>query len=291
MATSFLSLPPEIRNLIYQHLLEKPCDIFLNHANRKAPYEKPSGKANLCESDTTRPAQLISFWNLGDDHPKHSGIVQACRQINQEATDFLFTGKVFHYAFMDISDDFRRRFKGREFSAHALPNIQHLKVHVDENYGHNISSDKVADVVDYFRRKIVALKHFDLLFEFISCVALDPQKRYRRWMRNLANSELLVDSVRALDGLQVIDIVVADEEEKAGDFFKPFVQGITNTGKWLCDNDDGEYRFDEEEYETCHRWTWHLRPASKLNSRTSEKSSLLGNDIQSQTSGRKLLIF
>ena len=217
--------------------------------------------------------ELVSLSSSSTDRDASlgTGILRTCHQIYHEALPFLYAKRVFRYSFTDTTETpfsiqsythlFPEQNYTRVFPEQNLSMIQHFQLLVEERVDENISPDSVAETIDYFCNRSCGLKRLGIEFQFMVDPDFIPEEGYQRWMEAVAEDYSICKSLVALNNLQQIDFTVSDEEPGAGEIFKPLIQHIIHGKGWVCDNEEGAYRFQKENYDLeYHEWTWHLRP-------------------------------
>ena len=276
-----MSYPPEVRNQIYGCLFEEVCLTELTHGYPSARHTRQDERMGT-RSRIVPKLELVSLSLSSTDRDASlgTGILRTCHQMYHEALPFLYAKRVFRYSFTDTTEtpfsiqsytrlfpeqDYNRVFPEqnytRVFPEQNLSMIQHFQLLVEERVDENISPDRVAETIDYFCNRSCGLKRLGIEFQFMVDPDFIPEEGYQRWMEAVAEDYSICKSLVALNNLQQIDFTVSDEEPGAGEIFKPLIQYIIHGKGWVCDNEEGAYRFQKENYDLeYHEWTWHLRP-------------------------------
>ena len=207
--------------------------------------------------------ELVSFSSSYTDRQVslRTGILRTCHKICHEAMPFSYAKRVFRYSFTGtIPTPLSIAIDTRVFPEQNLSMIQHFQLLVKETIDEKVSPGRVAQIIDYFCNHSCGLKRLGLEFQFMVEPDFIPEEGYQRWIEVIAEDDTIRESLVALKNLQHIDVTVGDEEPGAGEIFRPLIQDIIHEQGWFCDNEEGAYRFQEENYDLeYHEWTWHLR--------------------------------
>lgn len=224
---------------------------------------------------------MLAYESLSGD----PAILRTCRQIYHEALPYLYADKAFERCILldglltTGKWEYLRPNTGRKacyLPKQHLHHVQHCKIVLEDLSFERVSPEKFANHIHYFSDKDRKLKSLSLEFIFRSepiypDVMIGDQLNYQQWVKALAESSKISQSVAALGITQNIDIKVTDslifeEHRTPGAIFQSLVEAIANAKGWFHDEVVYKKKVDivdapswaqREVYE--HQWTWRIR--------------------------------
>jgi len=255
MALLFLSLPPEVRNQIYNYLFDED-EIQLTHYYPEGYPVKNAHKSIVTRLRVRNQAELRTYASVATLQPLqfYAAMLQTSWQIYHETCYLLYARTIFRFFFLWNP---KLAFSSKVFQKQSLQHVGDLKIELCRM--DFVSLDLVVEAIAGLVDQACALERltveYDIYHPYI-------EGQDVAWVQSILHSEGVLKAITTSRSLRYVCIAVYAEEFSARPHFAALCQTIATAKGWVC----------EEQYETGEPddanpdgyrcgWGWHLRPA------------------------------
>lgn len=267
MTLSFLSLPPEVRNQIYGYIFTGKCESGLVHAYPKV-FATNSGYWNLdAVSKFKRNPRLKAYWMSDIEHScfSHAFVVQTCQQIYQETNALLYAGATFVYSFWEGPQPiFNLQITPCLFPKKSLEYVKNLELLLAR--ADSVPLEIIVEAIAGLLNAACVLERLTVKSKF---TLQHESKTDIAWLGSILHNEAVLGSIKTLESLRDVHIIVEDEKHTNGAGFAILTQVIAAAKGWIS------YEGQETAPDCLYTdWSWSLQPASQeVNTVSVEPSS------------------